>query len=137
MIMPKDASAVVTKWQANASAATQAYKDGVSRVSVPPGQAAARQKNAYVQGVQANADIWAKNVNIPLGEWQAAAAGKGGDRYAGGITAGAPKMAQFMQGFLPKVQAIANSLPPRGTLEQNLARMVQQARETAKLRGTV
>src|SRR6266516_4037044 len=97
MIMAKDAASVAAKWQQNASAATQAYKDGIQSVTVPPGQAAARQKGAYVQGVQANADIWAKNVNIPLGEWQQAAAGKGGDRYAGGIAAGAPKMAQFMQ----------------------------------------
>jgi hypothetical protein len=35
------------------------------------------------------------------------------------------------------VQAISNSLPPRGTLEQNIARMTQQVRETAKLRGQV
>jgi hypothetical protein len=135
--MSKDVTAVVAKWQQNSSAATGAYKDGVQRVNTAPGAAAARQKNAYVQGVQANADLWAKNVNVPLGEWQAAAAGKGADRYAGGIAAGAPKMASFMQNFLPKVQSIANALPPRGTLEQNIARMTQQVRETAKLRGTV
>jgi hypothetical protein len=136
--MAKDATSVTAKWQQNASNATQAYKDGIASVNVAPGTAAARQKNAYVQGVQSNADTWAKNVSsVSLPEWQAAASGKGGDRFAGGIAAGAPKMAQFMQNFLPKVQAISNSLPPRGTLEQNIARMTQQVRETAKLRGQV
>lgn len=136
--MAKDATSVTAKWQQNASNATQAYKDGIGSVTVPPGQKAAQQKNAYVQGVQSNADVWAKNVaRVGLAEWQQAAQGKGGDRFAGGITAGAPKMAQFMQNFLPKVQAISNSLPARGTLEQNIARMTQQVRETAKLRGTV
>lgn len=136
--MAKDAASVAAKWQQNASNAVQAYKDGVGSVTVAPGTAAARQKGAYVQGVQANADIWAKNVSsVSLSEWQQAAQGKGGDRFAGGVAAGAPKMAQFMQNFLPKVQSIANSLPARGTLEQNIARMTQQVRETAKLRGTV
>lgn len=133
--MAKDPGAVAAKWQQNASAATQSYKDGINSVTVAPGQAAARQKNAYVQGVQANADIWASRVaKVSTEEWKAAATGKGADRYAGGVAAGAPKMAAFMADFLPKVQSIANALPPRGTLEQNIARMVQQARETAKLR---
>lgn len=136
--MAKDAQSVAAKWQTNASNSVQSYKDGVASVSVAPGVAAARQKNAYVQGVQSNADIWAKNTSaVSLQEWQAAASGKGGDRYAGGVAAGAPKMAQFMSNFLPKVQSIAAALPPRGTLEQNIARMTQQVRETSKLRGTV
>jgi len=135
MIVAKDPSAVAAKWQQNASAATQSYKDGINSVTVAPGQAAARQKNAYVQGVQTNADLWASRVaKVSTEEWKAAATGKGADRYAGGVAAGAPKMAAFMADFLPKVQSIANALPPRGTLEQNIARMVQQARETAKLR---
>jgi len=135
--MAKDATTASQKWLTNSQNAVGAYKTGVQAVNVAPGTAAARQKQAYVQGVQANADIWAKNVQVPLAEWQAAAAGKGGDRYAGGIAAGAQKQAQFMQNFMPKVQSIANSLPPRGTLEQNIARMTQQVRETAKLRGQV
>lgn len=136
--MAKDVASVVAKWQQNASNAVQSYKDGVASVNVAPGQAAARQKNAYVQGVQSSADVWAKKVSaVSLADWQAAAQGKGGDRYSGGVAAGAPKMAAFMQNFLPKVQSIAASLPPRGTLEQNIARMTQQVRETAKLRGSV
>lgn len=135
--MAKDATTAIARWKSNATNATQAYKDGVNSVTVAPGTAAAKQKGAYVAGVQANADVWARNVQVPLSEWQTAASGKGGDRYAGGIAAGEAKMASFMQNFLPKVQTIANNLPPRGTLEQNIARMTQQVRETAKLRGTV
>jgi hypothetical protein len=131
--MAKDASAVTAKWKQNAGAATEAYKSGVGSVSTAPGQAAARQKGAYTAGVTANADKWARRVaSVSREEWIAAASGKGGDRYAGGIAAGESKMAAFMQDFLPKVQAIASNLPPRGTLEQNIARMTQQVRETAK-----
>lgn len=136
--MAKDAAASLARWQQNATNAVQAYKDGVASVTVAPGQAAARQKDAYVQGVQANANLWAANVaKVSLQDWQAAAQGKGGDRFAGGITAGAPRMGQFLQNFLPKVNQIAANLPPRGTLEQNIARATAQIRETAKLRGTV
>jgi len=136
--MAKDATTASAKYLARAQAAVQDYKDGVGRVSVPPGQAAARQKSAYVQGVTAKADLWAKKVGeVTLSEWQAAAQGKGGDRYGPGVAAGAQKQAAFMATFLPKVQQIAANLPPRGTLDANIARMTQQVRETAKLRGTM
>lgn len=134
--MAKDAAASSARWLQNSQQGVQAYKDGVGRVSTPPGQAAARQKGAYVAGVTAQADFWAKRVqSVGLAEWQAAAQGKGGDRFAGGIAAGAAKQAAFMSSFLPKVQQIAAALPARGTLEANIARMTQQVRETAKLRG--
>jgi hypothetical protein len=134
--MAKDPAAVTAKWRQNASAATQAYKDGVSSVNTAPGSLAARQKGAYVSGVTSKADDWARRVaSVSLQEWQSAASGKGADRFAGGIAAGESKMAAFMADFLPKVQAIASNLPPRGTLEQNIARMTQQVRETAKYRA--
>lgn len=134
--MPKDAAAALARYGTNAGNATQAYKDGVARVKSDPGDAAALQKNAYVQGVQNNADYWAKKVRTGLPNWQAAAQGKGGDRYAGGIQAGLPKMGAFLDKFMPKVQSIAAGLPPRGTDAQNEQRMLQQVRETRKLRGT-
>jgi hypothetical protein len=134
--MAKSAADAAQRYLTNAQNAVQAYKDGVGRVQQDPGVAAARQKAAYVNGVTQNADYWAKRVQTGLPNWQQAAQSKGGDRYAGGIQAGAPKMAAFLEKFVPRAQSIAASLPPRGTLEQNLQRMVQQARETAKLRGT-
>jgi hypothetical protein len=130
--MAKTAEQAAAKWKANASAATSAYTDGVNSVTSAPGQKAAAQKAVYVANVQAKADVWARNVNIPLSDWQAAAAGKGATNYPVGIAAGADKQAAFMNDFLPKVQAISKSLPPRGTIEQNIARMTQQVRETAK-----
>jgi len=132
--MAKDAASVAAKWGTNTGNATQSYKDGIQGVSVAPGQAAARQKGAYTAGVTANADKWARRVGqVSLQDWQAAAAGKGADRFAGGVQAAQSKMQAFMQDFLPKVQQIAANLPPRGTLEANIARMTQQVRETSKL----
>ena len=134
--MAKDAATALARWTTNAGNATQAYKDGVARVSQDPGMLAAAQKNAYVQGVTSNADFWAKRVQTGLPNWQAAASGKGGDRYSGGIQAGQQKMGAFLDKFVPRAQAIAKALPPRGTDAQNEQRMLQQVRETRKLRGT-
>ncbi|MGH7239410.1 MAG: hypothetical protein ACREHG_05000 [Candidatus Saccharimonadales bacterium] len=130
--MAKTPEQAAAKWKANASAATSAYTDGINSVTSAPGQKAAAQKSVYVQNVQASADKWARNVNVPLSEWQSAATTKGATNYPVGISAGADKQAAFMNDFLPKVQAISKSLPPRGTIEQNIARMTQQVRETAK-----
>lgn len=130
--MAKTPEQAAQKWQQNASQATQAYAAGINSVTAAPGQKAAAQKSVYVQNVQASADKWARNVNVPLADWQQAATTKGVTNYPVGIQAGASKQAAFMADFLPKAQAIAKALPPRGTLEQNIARMTQQVRETSK-----
>jgi len=131
MIVAKDPSAVAAKWQQNASAATQSYKTESLRHS-RPGQAAARQKNAYVQGVQTNADLWASRRREGLHRRvEGRSDGKGADRYAGGVAAGAPKMAASWPTSCLRCSRSPTPCPPRGTLEQNIARMVQQARETA------
>jgi hypothetical protein len=135
--MAKSADAALKKWSANSQGATQNYVDGVNAVTTDPGELAARQKQAYVAGVNNNADYWAKRVKTGVENWRSATVNKGGQRYGQGIAAGEQKMGQFLQNFIPKVNAIAANLPPRGTDQQNEARMLQQVRETRKLRGTV
>lgn len=134
--MAKSAADASARWKQNAGQAQQAYLDGVARVSTDPGAAAARNRQAYLAGVQANVDTWAKNVQTGLANWQAMTSTKGGQRYAGGIEAGAPKQEAFMAKFLPRAQSIAAALPQRGTDAANEARMLQNVRELRKLRGT-
>lgn len=56
--------------------------------------------------------------------------------YASGITnKGAPNYASAAVGLIPALQQIANNLPPRGTLAQNLQRAVQMATQASALRG--
>lgn len=110
-------------WQDGFAAAGQKYTDGVNAVQVAPGQLAAAQKNAYVANVQANAGIWAAKVGaVSLQDWKTAAATTGAARLATGATKGAPKMQTFMNNFLPDLANVVNSLPARGSFEQNLAR---------------
>jgi len=55
--------------------------------------------------------------------------------YSAGITNKQYKTAAAFSGLIPAIQAIAAALPPRGNLQQNLARMQQQATQAAALRG--
>jgi len=97
----------------------------------------------------AAADVWLANLNnAGTAAFQAGLARvnpqqvatlvstQGPTLYQQGITnKGAPKYANAAQQVIPALQQIAANLPPRGNLQQNLQRAVQQATEAARLRG--
>lgn len=55
--------------------------------------------------------------------------------YSAGITNKQYKTATAFNGLIPAIQQIAAGLPPRGNLQQNMARMTQQVTQAAALRG--
>lgn len=125
------------KWQRNLAAATQDIASGVAQVSVAPGQAAARQQQAYLQNVQANVQKWARRVGaVSLADWQRAMTEKGIPRVATGAQQAQPKMAQFLGEFLPHVDRVASQVRsmPKTTLEDGIARAVAQIRGNAQFR---
>lgn len=131
--MAKNAADVAAKWVQRASAATDAYKAGVQSVTQAPGAKAAAQADVWAANVAASKAKYRQNVGaVTLAAWQERAETKGATNYPTGIQAGAQAQAAFMADFLPKVQQIAANLPPRGTLEQNIARMTAQVRATAQ-----
>jgi len=135
MAMPS-ASAVAAKWQQNTGSATQAYTDGVNAVTVSPGAAAARQANLWATNVAlAKAKFAANSAKVSLDEWKQAAAGKGAQRLASGVQAAAPKFEQAMNKLLPAIASAVSSLPPRGTLENNIDRMTKFVRTMANYSG--
>lgn len=125
----KDPTTAAQKWSTNLAAATSSITAGVQAVTVAPGQAAARQKAAYVQGVNNSQDKWARNVaGVSLQSWQADMVNKGIPRIATGATAAEPKMATFLGQLLPYQERLKGTLPARGTLDQNIARMTSWVR---------
>lgn len=130
MAVRGNAQSVTEKWAQRTSGATQQVVEGVQRVTEAPGVKAARQKQAYLANVQAKVDKWERNTAaVPLSDWQAATTA-GAARIAAGVQAKRGKMESFMREFLPYVEQVQSRVQamPRGNLEQNLARMVENAR---------
>lgn len=138
MAVRGNAQQITEKWKTRTSGATQAVIDGVSRVTRAPGEAAAAQKGAYLAGVQAKADKWERNVrSVSLASWQESTKA-GAQRIAAGVQAKAPKYEAFMQEFIPHVERVQArvSAMPRGTFDQNIARMIENARGMAEFKRT-
>jgi hypothetical protein len=129
----KDPQAIANNWASRLGQSTQKITDGVNAVTVAPGQAAARQKAVWQQNTANAADKWAARTSqVSLGDWQAAMTQKGVQRVGAGATAAVPKMAAFMTQLLPYVEQTRASLPARGNLDQNIARMVAFTQGMAK-----
>lgn len=137
----KSASDVANKWAANLAAATTSITAGVQQVTVSPTQLAAANLNGYLAGTQqavTSGKMAASLQRVSLQDWQTAMIQKGIPRIASGAQAAKPKMASFMQQFLPYVQQGVTNLQsqPRGTLEQNIQRAVTIMQWNANFKRT-
>lgn len=120
--MPSAADAAA-KWQQNFGAAGPAWAAGIEAVTVAPGQAAAAAQDRYLLGVQTNVSKWAtKTAAVPLATWKTVSVQKGQSRLASGAQAGLAKYQTAIQKVLDAEKSIVASLPPRGTVEQNIQR---------------
>ena len=123
MALPTAADAAAN-WAQKLAGATSRIQSGVQSVSVSPGQKAAAQAAVWVQNTQAAQSKFQRNsAAVSLSEWQQATLTKGLPRVAGGASAAQPKMEAFMSKLLPYIGSQLGSLPPRGTFDQNVARM--------------
>lgn len=135
--MPKMSPAeLAAKWANRTGAATQDVVAGVDRVTEHPGRKAAAQQAVWAQNVAASQEKWARRVQAgSLEDWKARTK-EGANRIASGVQAKKSKVEGFWQEFGPfqdTVTAQTNAMP-RGSLEQNLARMLNQARRTAEFK---
>lgn len=114
------------RWQQGFGAAGPRWADGVNAVTVAPGQLAAAAQPRYLQGVQQNVGKWAsRTAGVSLAQWKAVSIQKGQARLASGAQAGMPKYQARIAGVLQNIASIRDSLPPRGTVEQNIQRSAE------------
>lgn len=123
---------VASNWSSRLGASTERIRQGVQAVTTSPGQMAARQQDVWAANVAASKGKWAAAVSrVTVQDWQSAMLEKGLNRIASGAAAAESKFAAFMNQFLPHLDRVRASLPARGGLEQNIARMTAQVRGAA------
>jgi hypothetical protein len=111
------------RWQQGFGSAGAKWAAGVEAVTVAPGQLAAAAQNRYLAGVQQSANKWASRVaSVSLAQWKQQAVAKGQSRLAGGAQAGMAKYQARIAAVLEAEKSIIAGLPPRGSVEQNIAR---------------
>lgn len=133
------ATEVAAKHKKNAGAAVKDYKDGIMRVKVAPGEKAAASKDKMRANLLKKIDdgTWEKRVaGVTLPQWQAATAGKGAERYTGGINAGEKKMRDFMEEFLPHLERGVTAVEQMDnlTLEDSINRVAAMIRHNASFK---
>lgn len=117
----------LSKWGTNLNGAGTYIKNGVNRVTVAPGQAAAAAADRYAAGVNAaiSSGKWQRNVSaVTLQSWQSSMIDKGMQRIAQGVTAAQKNKGDKIARLLTNVDAAAaaaNALP-KGGLQQGIAR---------------
>ena len=121
----KDPNSVAQKWATNLANAGAAYEAGIRAVTTPPGQLAAANADKWAANVAAAKPRFAsKSASVGLADWQNQAITKGAPRLVDGASTAQPKMASFLNTFLPTVYQIVGTLPAGGTYAQNKARAV-------------
>lgn len=129
-----DPNAAAQAWVNGMQSAGAKITAGVNAVTVPPGQAAARQAAVWASNTAAAQAKYAKNVAaVSLEEWKQAVLTKGVNRVGTGAAAAQNKMANAMTQILPQIANIVSSLPPRGDLGANINRMVDYAQKASKI----
>ena len=128
-----NASEYAEKWGRRTKVATEDYRKGVERVSQAPGEKAAAQAALFAQKVAeaVASGKWQRSVaGVSLQDWKTAALQKGAGRIAAGVDGASKKQVAMAEKLLANVDravAAANQTP-RGSIEDNINRMVTFAR---------
>jgi hypothetical protein len=130
---------IADKQVRNATNAVQDYRNGVNAVTVNPMDKAIasiqKMRNNFNAAVDSG-KVQAGMASVGINAWKAAASKKGGDNYAGGITAAAGKILAFQTQIAPfraQLQATIATMPT-DTLDQRLQKMVANAKGMSTFR---
>jgi hypothetical protein len=136
--MAANAASAAAKWARNLSAAGQTITEGVQNTSKDPIALAI----AAIPTAAANYAAAAQSGRIAAGlqksskqMWQQGMINKGIPRIASGAAASQNKVQAKLQSIIASVNSAVSSLPPRGSLEQNLQRAQTFARAMAATKG--
>lgn len=126
--------AAAKNWQRGMAGSGEKFKAGVQAVTESPMEKAALAVDRQVAGVQRAAmegKTQARLRAVPLDSWKRDMLEKGAQRVAAGAAVAEPKVAAFFSEFFPFLQSGMAQLPPRGSLEENIARSAAMQRHNA------
>lgn len=129
--------ALAAKWQSKYGNSTEAYKSGVQNVQGNPAQKAIAAADRWQAGLQeafTNGSYEAGLSKVTEAGWKAACIEKGAPAIAAAARMGAINVEKAEREIGPQRDAIVAALPARGSLDQNIERAVQMARQMAALR---
>lgn len=132
------AASAAAKYTQRASGAGTYWATGYLTSKVNPFAAAAASASYWLQRVnEAGTAAFTQGLNAVD---QAAVAKlvsqQGATLYNQGITnKGSPNYAKAANGLIPALQSAASALPPRGNLQQNIARATAMMQAAAAMRG--
>jgi len=135
---PKTPATAAANYLANAQGKGAWWATRYLSSKVNPFAAAAAAAAYWLQRVnEAGTAAFTKGLNgVDLTAVAKTVSTAGPGLYTTGITTkGAPKYAKSAAGLIPALQAAAAALPPRGTLQQNIARSVAMQNAAAAMRG--
>jgi len=124
-------------WIASAGRAGTNWSQGVQNYNGDWAGSTVSQQNAMQTNWQqaVSSGRWAQGVqNVGTGGWKQATVNKASN-FTTGFQAGASKQAAAIGKILAAEQNIVNSLPPRGTFEQNVQRSVAVQTALHALKG--
>lgn len=114
-------------WQTGMANSSAKMTAGINAVTQNPAEAAIAAIPRMVQGIQqaaANGKIEQGLRRVTLQSWQRSMIDKGVSRVATGAQNAKPKVQNFFTQFLPFLAQGVAQLPPRGDVNQNIARAV-------------
>ena len=107
------AADVTAKWLSRLQQAQTEMQQGVARVTVAPGQAAAAKRQKWINALSdpATQEKWARNVaSVSLGSWQQAMNDYGISRVAQGAQAKQQKFENIMSSLLTYIDQGVNQV---------------------------
>jgi hypothetical protein len=124
------------KWGRRLKGSSEDIRRGIARVSVAPGELAARQQQLMLDKLtQSILDgTWAAQVRgVSLEDWKTSATAKGLARIASGVDGAQGAQVQMAERLLQAVDAAVSEAnrTPRGDLEANISRMTTFVRSMA------
>jgi hypothetical protein len=132
------AASAAAKYTQRASGAGTYWATGYLTAKVNPFAAAAAAANYWLQRINeaGTAGFVTGLNNVDQAAVARLVSTQGPTLYNQGITnKGAPNYAKAASGLIPALQNAAAALPPRGTLQQNIARATAMMQAAAAMRG--